>query len=96
MERAFGKRLAMNSPIQGTAADIMKLAMLKVHRRLKAELPMARLVMQVHDELIVEVPKAYADRAKQLLQEEMEGAVSLALPLTAEASHGQTWLEAKS
>ena len=84
----------MNTPIQGTAADIIKLAMVRVYRRLKSELPEARLILQVHDELIVEVPESLAEKACSLLKEEMEGAVSLAVPLIAEAKSGKTWLDA--
>jgi DNA polymerase-1 len=92
--KALGKRIAMNTPIQGTAADIIKIAMIKVYRRLKAELPEARLILQVHDELIVEVPERLADKACAILKEEMEGAVSLAVPLTVDAKAGKTWFEA--
>ena len=92
--KALGKRIAMNTPIQGTAADIIKLAMVRVYRRLKSELPEARLILQVHDELIVEVPESLAEKACSLLKEEMEGAVSLAVPLIAEAKSGKTWLDA--
>ena len=93
--RSFGERVALNMPIQGTAADIMKLAMVAVHRRLKAEAPEARLVLQVHDELIVECPEAQAEKVVRLLEEEMENVVKLAVPLTAEAHWGKNWLEAK-
>ena len=93
--RSFGERVALNMPIQGTAADIMKLAMVAVHRRLKAELPAARLVLQVHDELIVECPETEAERAAALLKEEMERVVTLSVPLTADAHWGKNWLEAK-
>ena len=93
--RAFGERVALNMPIQGTAADIMKLAMVAVERRLKKELPEAALVLQVHDELIVECPEAQAEAAAKLLEEEMEQVVSLSVPLTAEAHWGKNWLEAK-
>jgi len=93
--RAFGERVALNMPIQGTAADIMKLAMIAVWKRLRAELPEARLVLQVHDELIVECPEAQAETAAALLAEEMERVVSLSVPLTAEAHSGRNWLEAK-
>ena len=93
--RAFGERVALNMPIQGTAADVMKLAMVAAHKRLKAELPEARLVLQVHDELIVECPAAQAETAAKLLEEEMEHVVSLSVPLTAEAHWGRNWLEAK-
>ncbi len=81
-------------PIQGTAADIIKLAMIKVDRRLRAEHLEARLVLQVHDELIVECPEGEADRVKALLQEEMEGVAALSVPLVADAKAGRTWAEA--
>ena len=93
--RSFGERVALNMPIQGTAADIMKLAMVAAHKRLKAELPEARLVLQVHDELIVECPETQAEAAARLLEEEMEHVVKLSVPLTAEAHWGKNWLEAK-
>ena len=91
---AFGERVAMNAPIQGTAADIIKIAMLRVWRRLKAENLDARLVLQVHDELIVEASKADAEKAKTVLCEEMQNAVNLAVPLVAAAGEGFTWFEA--
>ena len=93
--RSFGERVALNMPIQGAAADVMKLAMVAVYRRLREELPAARLVLQVHDELIVECPEADAAQAARLLAEEMEGVVTLSVPLTAEAHWGKNWLEAK-
>ena len=93
--RSFGERVALNMPIQGTAADVMKLAMVAADRRLKAELPEAQLVLQVHDELIVECPEAQAETAAKLLEEEMEHVVRLSVPLTAEAHWGKNWLEAK-
>ena len=92
--KALGKRIAMNTPIQGTAADIIKIAMIRVYRRLKAELPEAKLILQVHDELIVEAPEAQADKAAKILTEEMQGAVKLAVPLTADAKEGRSWYEA--
>ncbi len=93
--RAFGERVALNMPIQGTAADVMKLAMAAVWKRLKAEKPQARLVLQVHDELIVECPEAEAEAVARLLEEEMEHVAALSVPLTAEAHWGRNWLEAK-
>ena len=93
--RAFGERVARNMPIQGTAADIMKLAMVAVEKRLKKELPEAKLVLQVHDELIVECPEPQAEAAAKLLKEEMEQVAHLSVPLTAEAHWGRNWLEAK-
>ena len=91
--RSFGERVALNMPIQGTAADIIKLAMIKVDSRLRAEGLEARLVLQVHDELIVECPEGEADRVKALLQEEMEGVAALSVPLKADANVGRTWAE---
>ena len=93
--QAFGERVALNMPIQGTAADVMKLAMAAVWKRLRAERPAARLVLQVHDELIVECPEAEAEAVAGLLEEEMERVVHLSVPLTAEAHWGRNWLEAK-
>lgn len=92
--RAFGERVALNMPIQGAAADIIKLAMVRVHRRLKEERLAARLILQVHDELIVECPAEEAARVGALLTEEMEGAAALAVPLIAEANAGHSWAEA--
>lgn len=93
--RAFGERVARNAPIQGTAADIIKIAMVKVDKRLKDEGIAARLILQVHDELIVEAPAFEAMRVAMILQEEMENAVKLNVPLVAEASVGETWYDAK-
>lgn len=94
--RAFGERVARNAPIQGTAADIIKIAMIKVSRSLKDEFPTARLILQVHDELIVECDERDADGVCALLEREMESAADLAVRLTAEAHFGKTWLEAKA
>ena len=91
--RSFGERVALNMPIQGAAADIIKLAMVRVHRQLKEAALEARLIMQVHDELIVECPEAEADRVKAILVREMEGACPLSVPLIAEAHSGKSWLE---
>lgn len=93
--RAFGERVALNMPIQGTAADVMKLAMIRVARRLKAEGLQAQLILQVHDELIVECPQEEADQVKALLTQEMEGAGNFSVPLVAEAGAGRSWAEAK-
>jgi len=90
--KAFGKRVAMNAPIQGTAADIMKIAMVRTENRLKREGLSADLVMQVHDELIVECERVDAERVAAILKEEMEGAANLPVPLTVEVSIGDTWL----
>ena len=93
--RAFGERCAMNSPIQGTAADIIKLAMIAVARRIQAENLRARLILQVHDELIVEAPEDEVDRVKALLKDCMEGVVALKVPLRADVSTGGDWRECK-
>ena len=92
--RSFGERVARNMPIQGAAADIIKLAMVNVRRRLRAEGLEARLLLQVHDELIAECPEAEAERVAALLEEEMERAVQLTVPLIAEAHSGHSWAEA--
>ncbi len=92
--RAFGERVAMNSPIQGSSADIIKLAMIRADERLKREGVDAALILQVHDELVVEARADQAERAAVILKEEMEGAVSLSLPLTVEVKTGSDWLEA--
>ncbi len=91
--RAFGKRVAMNAPVQGSAADIMKLAMIRVHDRLKKEALDARIVMQVHDELVVEVADAQVEKCKALLAEEMENVIELSIPLTIDVTSGKNWLE---
>lgn len=93
--RSFGLRAAMNTPIQGTAADIIKIAMNKVYLALKSEIPTAKLVMQVHDELIVECDEADANKAAELLKREMESAIDLIVPLEADVHMGHDWLEAK-
>lgn len=95
MVQAAGKRIAMNTPIQGTAADIIKMAMVKVYDRLKSEVPQAKLILQVHDELIVEVPQKLALKAAKILGEEMQNVVSFKVPLTAEVSMGGSWYDAK-
>ncbi len=92
--RAQGERMALNTPIQGTAADIIKLAMVRVANRLEKEGLAARLILQVHDELIVECPESEAELAARLLKEEMESAASLSVPLTADVNQGKNWLEA--
>ena len=93
--RSFGERVALNMPVQGTAADIMKLAMVRVYARLQAELPEARLLLQVHDELIAECPEDLAERCAHILEEEMSAAARLDVPLLAEAHTGLSWYDAK-
>lgn len=95
MVQAAGKRIAMNTPIQGTAADIIKMAMVKVYDRLRAEVPEARLILQVHDELIVEVPQKLALKAAKILGETMQTVVDFTVPLTAEVNMGGSWYDAK-
>lgn len=93
--RSFGERVALNAPIQGTAADIIKIAMIRVSKRLKKSGLSAKLVLQVHDELIVEAKKTDAEEVAKILTEEMEGACTLSVPLVAEAAIGETWYDAK-
>lgn len=92
--RGFGERVAMNMPIQGSAADIIKIAMVRVYDRLEAEGMRAKLILQVHDELIVEAPDDEAERAKVIVKEEMERAAQLTVPLTADAKVAATWFDA--
>jgi DNA polymerase-1 len=94
MQRQFGERVAMNSPIQGTAADIIKIAMIRVHDRLLTENFTARLILQVHDELLVEAPLEEKDRVIALLEEEMRGAVSLSVDMEVGTETGNNWYEA--
>lgn len=94
MQRQFGERIAMNSPIQGTAADIIKIAMIRVDSRLKAELPEAKLVLQVHDELLVETPEEAADAVRAILIEEMQRAADLSVGLEVGIESGRNWFEA--
>ncbi|MBQ2757997.1 MAG: DNA polymerase I, partial [Clostridia bacterium] len=93
MLQHFGERVAMNSPIQGTAADIIKIAMLRTDARLKREGIDARLVLQVHDELIIEAHRDATEKAEQILVEEMEGAVKLAVALSVGVAKGATWYD---
>lgn len=94
--QAAGKRIAMNTPIQGSAADIIKIAMVNVYKRLKNEVPDAKLILQVHDELIVECRREDADKAAKILSDEMTNACILKAPLTADVNRGESWYEAKS
>ena len=95
MQRQFGERIAMNSPIQGTAADIIKIAMIHVGDRLKKEKFRSRLILQIHDELLIETHKDEVDEVKELLEQEMVHACELAVPLIAEVKQGASWYEAK-
>ncbi len=93
--RSFGERAAMNMPLQGSAADIIKIAMLRVAERLKRDGLKAKMVLQVHDELVLDTPKEEEERTKAALKEEMESAVGLSVPLIAEVSTGKSWYDAK-
>lgn len=93
--RSFGERVARNMPIQGTAADIIKIAMVRVYERLEREKLAARLILQVHDELLVEAPPEEVQAASAILREEMENAIKLDVPLLADTHEGSNWLEAK-
>jgi len=93
-EVAFGERVAMNSPIQGSAADIIKLAMVNVNAKLREGGYDARLIMQVHDELIIEAHESCAEEVKALLVREMESALTLPVKLSAEVGVGKTWFDA--
>ena len=95
MLRSFGERVARNAPIQGTAADIIKIAMIRVYEALKKETENARLILQVHDELIVECDEKDAEKVSQILSREMQNAADLKVKLSAEASFGESWYEAK-
>ena len=95
IRRGFGERVAMNMPIQGTAADIIKIAMIQVYERLKKECPEAKLIMQVHDELIIEAPEKDAEKVTTLLKNTMENACELSVPLTVEVACGKTWYDTK-
>ena len=93
--RSFGERAAMNMPLQGSSADIIKIAMVKVYERLNKECPDAKLILQVHDELIIDAREIDAPLASKILKEEMENAVTLTVPLTVECKVGKSWYEAK-
>ena len=95
MQRQFGERVAMNSPIQGTAADIMKIAMIRVDERLRKEKLESRVILQVHDELLVEAKKEEVEEVKRILTEEMRGAADLKVPLEIDLETGMSWFETK-
>ena len=95
MQRQFGERIAMNSPIQGTAADVIKIAMVRVHDRLQKEGLESKLLLQVHDELLIEAKEEELDRVKELLAEEMTKATEMAVPLEVDMHTGKTWYDAK-
>ena len=95
MQRSFGERAAMNSSIQGTAADIIKIAMIRVSRRLQKEQLSSRLLLQIHDELLIETKQEEKEQVCRILKEEMTGAASLSVPLAIDIEEGNTWYEAK-
>lgn len=95
MVRQFGSRVAMNTPIQGTAADIMKIAMINVYNKLKQENLKSKILLQVHDELLIETPKGEQEKVEKILKEEMENVIELKVPLLAELSSGNNWYEVK-
>lgn len=95
MVRQFGKRVAMNTPIQGTAADIMKIAMINVYKRLKDENLEAKIVLQVHDEMMIETSDKEKEQVKKIIKQEMESAIKLEIPLIAEISEAKTWYDCK-
>jgi len=94
MRRAYAERTAVNAPLQGSAADIIKVAMIRLHARLKSETPDAAMILQVHDELIVECPENQADEVATIMREEMQSAVELCVPLIVDIGSGQSWFEA--
>ena len=93
--RSFGERAAMNMPLQGSSADIIKVAMINVSKKLKEGAYKAKLVLQVHDELVIDCPKDEVNAVSALLKEEMENAVALNVPLTVEIGIGENWYETK-
>ncbi len=95
MTRQFGERVAMNSPIQGTAADIIKIAMINVWKSLKEEGLSSRLLLQVHDELLIETAKDEEEKVKRILEKGMKGAADLAVELAIDMHTGENWYEAK-
>ena len=95
MVRQFGTRAAMNTPIQGTAADIMKIAMIKVYKALKDEGLQAKIVLQVHDEMMIEAPENEVEKVKEILEQCMQSATTLKVPLIAEVSVADNWYDCK-
>lgn len=94
MQRSFGERIAMNSPIQGTAADIIKIAMIRINKKLKEQKMKSQLILQVHDELLIETHKDEVEEVKKILQEEMFHAAELSVPLEVDVKEGNSWFEA--
>ena len=95
IQRSFGERVAMNTPIQGSAADIIKIAMVNIYKRLKKENLSSKLILQVHNELIIDAQKDELEKVKDILKTEMESAAKLSVPLVADMNVGETWYDAK-
>ena len=95
MQRSFGERVAMNAPIQGTAADIIKIAMIHVNEELKKRNLKSRMILQVHDELLIEADETELEEVQQILQDKMEHAAELSVPLSVDMHTGKNWYEAK-
>ena len=95
MKRSFGERVAMNAPIQGTAADIIKIAMIHVNEELKKRNLKSRMILQVHDELLIEADETELEEVQQILQDKMEHAAELLVPLSVDMHTGKNWYEAK-
>ena len=95
MMREFGKRAAMNAPIQGSAADLIKVAMIRVYHAMQEADVQAKMILQIHDDLIFEVPEAEIEQMKQIVEKGMQEAMKLSVPLIAEATIGKNWYEAK-
>jgi DNA polymerase I len=94
--RQFGERVAQNTPIQGTAADLIKLAMIRIQGLLDRSFPASRLILQVHDELVLEVPEDDVEKVGRMVVQEMEGAMELKVPLVVETGVGHTWYDCKT
>ena len=95
MQRSFGERVAMNSPIQGTAADIIKIAMIRVYRKLLEEGCQSKLILQIHDELLIETVKGEEEKVERILREQMQQAADLSVTLAVDLHTGTDWYEAK-
>ena len=95
MKRSAEERIAMNSPIQGTAADIIKIAMIRVNQELKRQNLKSRLLLQIHDELLVETEKSEVEKVKEIIVHEMRNAADLSVPLIADVNEGENWYDAK-
>lgn len=95
MVRQFGARVAMNTPIQGTAADIMKIAMIKVYQEIQKRGLQSKIVLQVHDEMMIEAPEKEKEEIKQMMKQSMETAISMQVPLIADLSEAKNWYDCK-